>query len=536
MAELNGHLAANVHASAETAAPKMLRGSLRTGGAIRAAVRPGATMSGKLITADAITGQLSHGVGVAGGELSDITVRSQQTTFVEKPADSFYGIGSVTVEGDEDLIPANIKDGVTILGVTGEYSPDMPDLRLTAKSVRITENGDMTIWPPDGYVGMSRVTATVEVPVTEEKVDAVMQTKSVTPGKEPQTVEPDKEDGYNALEVVHVAGDPNLIPANIKDGVTIFGVTGEYENTVVVDAELQAKTVTPGASPKRVEPDAGYDGLTEVYVEGDSDLIPANIREGATIFGVSGSYSSGQKYQTKTVTPNRDGFPVTADDGYNALAQVIVNGDDRLVPGNIAEGVTIFGVTGEYVSPMRHIEVMPSIDEQLIFPADGYKGFSSITVLPVVSSDDYYDGWGQGYTAGYLAAGGKPEKERIYNGIRLPKLPEYDAIRYPYAYISDCAHQLEGWHAYGLKLCANPPVWVKRSSGEYWLSCDDDVLSYCFDDTVSVDWYQFDLGTNVDVININHYRTSTCLIWTNTDTYDFNGNLRLQKTEPQKII
>ena len=39
--------------------------------------------------------------GVGGGPLSEITVRSQTTTFDEIPAENFYGIGKVTVEGDE---------------------------------------------------------------------------------------------------------------------------------------------------------------------------------------------------------------------------------------------------------------------------------------------------------------------------------------------------------------------------------------------------------------------------------------------------
>ncbi len=42
----------------------------------------------------------------------------------------------------------------------------------------------------------------------------------------PSTEEQVKEGIFNK---VTVAGDSNLIPANIKKGVTIFGVVGEYE-------------------------------------------------------------------------------------------------------------------------------------------------------------------------------------------------------------------------------------------------------------------------------------------------------------------
>ena len=333
------------------------------------------------------------GGGGEGGKLSDIIVRSQNATYIEVPAEGFYGIGSVTVEGDEDLLPENIKKGVTILGVEGSYAPSQ---KLMAGSDTITKNGTYTYYPSSGYVGLSRYTVTVDVPteVIENVVDAIFQSKSVTPTTYGQSITPDE--GYNALSSVYVAGDSDLVAGNIREGVTIFGVTGTYSKTEVIDAVLQSKSVTPGRNSQTIYPDSGYNALSSVYIAGDGDLIASNIREGVSIFGVEGSYSSGQNYQNKTVTPTAGGFTVTSDSGYNALAQVIVKGDPNLTPSKIAAGATIFGVTGTYVSPMTPITVIPGEDEQLILPAEGFAGFSSITVAPAGIEGEYSKGFSDG--------------------------------------------------------------------------------------------------------------------------------------------
>lgn len=329
-----------------------------------------------------------------GGKLSNIVVRSGTASFVEKPAEGFYGIGSVTVEGDEHLVPENIKKGVEILGVEGTYAPVTPTVNLMVGRATITKNGTHTISPTSGYVGMSRVDVTVDVPTVEEVVDAVFQSKSVTPGRSSQTVKPDS--GYDGLSSVTVAGDTDLTSENIRKGVTIFGVEGAYEKTELINAIYQDRNVTPGRYSQTITPNDGCNAIHSVYVAGDSDLISSNIREGVSIFGVEGSYSTTQKYQSKTVIPNASGLTVTADSGYNALASVTIRGDVNLTPSKIAKDCTIFGVKGTYVSPMTPVTVIPSMDEQLILPAPGFDGFSSVTIAPVGELGDY----GEGFAAG----------------------------------------------------------------------------------------------------------------------------------------
>ena len=53
---------------------------------------------------------------------------------------------------------------------------------------------------------------------------------------------------------------------------------------------LQEKTITPETLPTVIGADEGYDGLSQVTVNPDSQLKAENIRSGKTIFGVEGSF------------------------------------------------------------------------------------------------------------------------------------------------------------------------------------------------------------------------------------------------------
>lgn len=72
---------------------------------------------------------------------------------------------------------------------------------------------------------------------------------------------------------------------------------------------LQEKTVTPSAAQQDVIPDAEYDGLSKVTVNGDANLVPENIKEGVSIFGVEGNVKPGEILTTLGInwTMNDDG-------------------------------------------------------------------------------------------------------------------------------------------------------------------------------------------------------------------------------------
>jgi hypothetical protein len=100
-----------------------------------------------------------------------------------------------------------------------------------------------------------------------------------------------------------VTGDPNLVSGNIKDGATIFGVTGtsiQSSGTATPDQVLTGQTFSnasgsaTGTMPTQTLSDQsttipeGYYIATDL-VSVDPDLIAGNICNGTTIFGITGT-------------------------------------------------------------------------------------------------------------------------------------------------------------------------------------------------------------------------------------------------------
>lgn len=72
-----------------------------------------------------------------------------------------------------------------------------------------------------------------------------------------------------------------LIPANIRENVTILGVVGTMSGTE--DAKPQAKQVVPSEVEQTILPDAGYNYLSEVVVLGIPYSETVNAAGGKTI-------------------------------------------------------------------------------------------------------------------------------------------------------------------------------------------------------------------------------------------------------------
>lgn len=71
-----------------------------------------------------------------------------------------------------------------------------------------------------------------------------------------------------------------LISGNIKAGVTLLGVTGDYSGGTVT---AQQKTVTPSNVQQTVTPDSGYDYLSQVTVQAIPYSEQSNSAGGTTV-------------------------------------------------------------------------------------------------------------------------------------------------------------------------------------------------------------------------------------------------------------
>lgn len=137
--------------------------------------------------------------------------------------------------------------------------------------------------------------------------------------------------------------DATATEAEILSGKTAYNkavkLTGTMKNNGAVNGTISAKDGT------YMVPQGYHDGSGKVGIAAteQAKLVPANIRDGVTILGVTGtmSGSEGIKAQSKEVTPATTEQVVLPDTGYTHLSQVTVAAIPYVESDNSAGGKTV---------------------------------------------------------------------------------------------------------------------------------------------------------------------------------------------------
>lgn len=305
----------------------------------------------------------------------------------------------------------------------GGDCPPCPEPVLESKELEYTQNGEYTVTPEEGVDGFSSIDVTVNIPS-----DVNNQNKTVNPSTSSQSVSADS--GYSGLGTVTVnpvtaAIDPHIQAENILEGVTILGVSGTdagydvgygqgesdgysagySEGYAQGQSEcpeppeppvLNPLSVTPTTSAQTIYPDSSIeDGFSDVSVAAvtaaiDQNITAGNIKSGVTILGVSGSYNPQPTLTNLNITPSTNSQEynpaISGVDGYslvrvNAVTSAI---DQNITAGNIKNGVSILGVTGNY-NPQPNLTSLtvtaPSIGDYNYQTPQGYDGIRAINVI-----------------------------------------------------------------------------------------------------------------------------------------------------------
>lgn len=137
--------------------------------------------------------------------------------------------------------------------------------------------------------------------------------------------------------------DANATDSEILAGKTAYvkgtKKTGTMKNNGAVAGSISKKDGT------YTVPQGYHDGSGKVSIAAaeQAKIIASNIRDGVTILGVTGNMSTteGAKPQAKSVTPTTEEQVVLPDTGYNYLSQVTVAPIPYVESDNNAGGITV---------------------------------------------------------------------------------------------------------------------------------------------------------------------------------------------------
>ena len=176
--------------------------------------------------------------------------------------DTLVDLTSDTIAANKLLTgyTAHDKSGAPI---TGECSYDSDTTDATATDSEI-------LFGETAYVNKVKITGTMP--------NRGAVTGTISSVSTPYTIQNGYHDGSGTVSIDSTSAT-NLVAGNIRDGVQILGVTGDYTGTAV---PTQAKTATPYTTQQIILPDSGYN-LSQVTVNAITYPRTDNVQGGVTV-------------------------------------------------------------------------------------------------------------------------------------------------------------------------------------------------------------------------------------------------------------
>lgn len=254
-------------------------------------------------------------------------------------------VNAVTSDIDSNIVPENIKAGKTILGVVGNVEPDKPD-----QSKTVTPTEEQQIVRAD--TGYELASVTVE-PIPTKIVE-------ISPTESEQVV--DNSNGQYIKQATVKAIPNDYIGSGIERVTQITTITPTeqsqtvsgnkfFEQNIVVEPipddyigsaipQEQEKTITPTVTNQTINANTYLAGTQTIL--GDTNLEPANIVKGKSIFGVQGT-AEVEQYANSVYNYikgydimyfNNNGGELPTDEEYDSLTNqaislfATINGED----------------------------------------------------------------------------------------------------------------------------------------------------------------------------------------------------------------
>jgi surface protein len=270
------------------------------------------------------------------------------------------------VDAQTDLIE-QIKNTVNEL-------PDASSIKPTLQTKSVTPStSQQTVAPDFGYDGLENVTVDAipsEYIVTNDATaiaadilnskTAYVDGNKVTGTMANNGAISTSMDGINVKSVTipqgYTSGGTVSLDNTIDNEVDtqtdlIAQITTALEGKMAGSSEpvLQDKTIMPSVNEQIVAADNGYDGLNEVTVIGDANLVAENIKSGVSIFGVNGTVETGGSAIITEEWQRPSNWPDLSSLGKPAPGTVYLTVDcrDAIKGINPEWNIAAFSVTGK---------------------------------------------------------------------------------------------------------------------------------------------------------------------------------------------